>query len=101
MFSGPRSERAVACCMRNALQLILFAVALCIVSQPVEAGTCIVQDFAGSGTLNATNLNAKFTQVENCVNGSLGNVNISASEPLAISKLQNQYAIYSQSWGLD
>lgn len=83
----------------NRFALLLAPVLLpFILAAPVQAGTCDVTEYPASGTLTAERMNQRIRQTEACVNGRIGNANWAAGEPLAVTNLQNQYAIFSTSW---
>lgn len=65
-----------------------------------DASTCTTSDFSTSGILTADRLNQRFHQVAACVNGNLGNTNVTSSDPIAASKLATPNAIFSQAFTL-
>lgn len=76
-----------------ALLALMFAVA-----PDALAGTCDITEYPASGTLTAERMNQRIRQTESCLNGRVGNANWASGEPLAVTNLQNQYAIFSTSW---
>lgn len=86
---------------RRLLLILAALVVVAVVAAPgARAGTCSVTDLPGSGTLTSSSFNARWRQIETCINGNIGNANVSASEQLAVGKLANQNAIYSQPFTL-
>ena len=51
--------------------------------------TCSVTSLPTSGTLTAARINSRFTQLTGCINGSLGNTNLSTADKIAITKIAN------------
>lgn len=79
------------------LLALLLALAL---AAPAAATTCTVTDFTASGILTADRLNQRLHQITSCVNGNLGNTNVTTADPIAVAKLATPNAIYSQSFTL-
>jgi hypothetical protein len=82
--------------MRLALALLVM---LCAAA--ADATTCDVTEFSASGTLTAERLNQRIRQVEACMNGALGNTNLTSTDPIAVAKLATPNAILSQSFRLE
>lgn len=78
----------------------LFLAIVALLAVPAHAGTCTITDHAAAGLITAARLNARYAQIETCVNGELGNANFASDEPLAVSKLQNPNAIFATSFTL-
>lgn len=72
------------------LKLMAAFVATMLLSADAMATACDLTDFPSSGTLTRTALNARLAQIESCINGNIGTGNITASEPIALSKIANQ-----------
>lgn len=68
-----------------------------VVVPSARASSCTVTDLPTSGIITSSRLNSRFDQIEACVNGSIGNDNVSATEPLNISKLQTPNHFVSHS----
>jgi hypothetical protein len=78
--------------------IILLALGLVCLATPADAGTCSITDHPASGALSAARFNERYAQIENCINGNIGNANIATAEPIALTNLQNQKAIYAVSF---
>lgn len=63
------------------------------------SSTCSVTSLPTTGTLTAARINSRFTQLTGCINGSLGNTNLSTSDKIAITKIANDesYVAVSES----
>ena len=83
--------------MRLTLTLAVFAL---LVAADTQAATCNITEHPASGILTAERLNQRIRQAETCVNGALGDANISSSEPLALSKIAQPYSTFATSWTL-
>lgn len=84
--------------MKRAALLLALAVLPFVAFDPAMAGTCDVTEYPATGTLTAERMNQRIRQTESCVNGRIGNANWASGEPLAVTNLQNQYAIFSTTW---
>lgn len=81
----------------NKRLMLIFAWALLALLVPCDsyADTCNVTNLPTSGTLTAARINARFTQVESCVNGNLDEANLQSSSAIENSKLAapNNYIV--------
>lgn len=64
---------------------------------PVIAGTCSVTNLPTSGYITASSMNARYDQIESCINGDIGNSNWDASEPLQNSNLASPKSVFAVS----
>lgn len=84
--------------MKRAALLLALVMLPFVAFDQALAGTCDVTEYPASGTLTAERMNQRIRQTEACVNGRIGNANWASGEPLAVTNLQNQYAVFSTSW---
>lgn len=78
--------------MKRFLSLLVAVAALLFVSGDALATTCTVTNFPTTGTLTASRLNARFNQVESCINGNIDDTNIGTSAAIGITKIANDLA---------
>lgn len=82
--------------MRNIITFILVVIA----ADSAAASPCSIRDWLPAETITDVKLNARHAQIEACINGRIGNANLNPSEPIAVSNLANQKAVYAISWTL-
>lgn len=63
--------------------------------QPVLAGTCSIDNLPTTGTMTASRFNSRYTQVESCINGSIGDTNWDSSDPLSVGNLENNQSTFA------
>lgn len=63
--------------------------------QPARAGTCAVDNLPTTGTMTASRFNSRFTQVESCVNGNIGDANWDSSDPLSVTNVENNQSTFA------
>lgn len=63
----------------------------------VLAGTCDIQSLPTTGTMTAARFNARYQQIEACINGGIGDTNVDSSDPISVSNIANNNAVYAVS----
>lgn len=75
--------------------VFLTAVLLHASLQPATAGTCSIDNLPTTGTMTASKFNSRWTQVEGCVNGNIGDANWDSSDPLSVGNVENNQSVYT------
>jgi hypothetical protein len=88
----PRALTSPAVFAALALVAMLGGTSLCV-ADAAHAGTCTVDALPSSGSVTPSHFNRRYDQVEGCINGNLGDANISSSEPITTSKLAKPAAV--------
>lgn len=82
--------------MRLTMLLALALLSGCFADDDSEdyrvTSTCSVTSLPTTGTLTAARINSRFTQLTGCINGSLGDSNMSTSDTIDIDKITNDSA---------
>lgn len=87
--------------MERLLKLTLAALLVVTMSAPAVAGTCSVTNLPTSGNITGSRLNARYNQIESCINGGIGDANIDTSDPITTTSLASPNSIYTASFTLD
>jgi hypothetical protein len=77
--------------------LAVVASATLCVADVAHAGACTVDALPASGTVTPAHFNRRFDQVESCINGRIGDANLSSSEPISTTNLAKPAAYFTQS----
>lgn len=84
--------------MERALKIVVALVVALAMSQPAAAGTCSVTNLPTSGTITGSRLNARYNQIESCINGGIGDANIDTTDPITTSSLASPNSLYAVSF---
>jgi hypothetical protein len=70
-------------------------------SLPAAAGTCNITNLPTSGTLTGSRLNARYSQIESCINGGIDENNLAANTNIPTGDLAAPNALAAHSFTLD